>query len=117
MADELEQAREQERQEDVQAARDELAIHDAEPGAFKIFDGSEVVASCKSTYPEWYRMLTTAADGVTALRREQVQSRLGDLESGRLPIRRSERSYQAVAMAIQGAARRCRLGGQTDDIG
>jgi len=106
----LEEAARSELREAVAIARDELSIRDAEPGGFRIFENDIVIAPCKSTYPQWYKDLTTAQPGVTALRRKQVEARLADIESGKLPTPRTARTYTAVAWAIQDLAQISPLG-------
>jgi hypothetical protein len=85
----------------VSIARDEMDVHDAEPGGFRIFDGSTVIASCKSNYPRWFKDLTTAQEGVTPLTRKQVEARLDDIVKGKLPTKRTGQTHSAVLWAIK----------------
>lgn len=103
LADEMENGADQ---EDVECAVDELEIRDAEPGGFKVFEDGQVVAAAKSTYPDWYKQLTHAIDGASALRRGQIEERLRDLRAGVLPTKRTVRSHTAVAWGIRGEAQR-----------
>lgn len=115
LAEEVDEAARPERREAVWIARDELELHDAEPGAFKVFDpsghpGDPPIASCKSTHQPWYRELTTRKPGVTALRRKQVEARLDDIEMGTLPTKRTFQTYWSVLWAIKDLPRTSRLG-------
>ncbi len=111
VADELEQAADPELREAVAIARDELDVHDAEPGGFRILENEAeasmhpgaavVIASCRSTNPLWYRHLTTAQPGVTALRCRQVLARLADIEAGKLPTKRTAHTHFSVVWAIR----------------
>jgi hypothetical protein len=102
-------------QDDVQAALDDLEIHDAEPGGYRVFEdemaaachagGPAVVSGFKSTHANWYRALTTKADGATALDREVVEHRLDDIRIGRVPTTRTRSSFNAVLLSIHGLAR------------
>ena len=113
---EMTQARHPDRQRDIQAARDDLELHDAEPGGYRIFedetavafhpDAAAVIGGLKSTHADWYKTLTTKPDGGTALDREVIERRLDDLDVGRLPTRCTQFSYVAVMMAICGCGRR-----------
>jgi hypothetical protein len=98
--------------DDVQTAFEELDIHDSKPGGFKVFEDNEVVASAKSTYPDWYKTLTHHIDGASALRRTQIEQRLSDLQTGILPTKRTQRSHLAVSLEIRGEARRAGMGMQ-----
>lgn len=110
-AAEIDEADRPELRESVSIARDELDVHDAEPGAYRIFESAEqasthsgsptVIGSCKSTYPAWYQHLTTAQPGITALRRKQVDARFADIDAGTLPTKRTARTYWAVVWAIR----------------
>ena len=101
----LEEADRPELQESVSIALAEIDIRDTEPGGRKYFDGAHVVASCKSTYPLWYKDLTTAQEGVTPLKRKQVEARLDDIGKGKLPTTRTAHTHFAVLWAIQNLAR------------
>ena len=102
-------------QSDVDAAMNSLAIHDAEPGGYRIFEDESaaarhpgspsVVTGVPSTYATWYKDLTEKKDGVTPLTRRQIESRLEDMRAGRLPTRKTERTFRAVSWAIEGARR------------
>jgi hypothetical protein len=97
--------------EAVSIARDDLDLHDYEPGGIRIFESAEqasahpgsptVIGGCKSTHAEWYRGLTTKVDGGTTLRRKQIEARLDDVDRGKLPTARTANSYFAVRWAIQ----------------
>lgn len=112
LTDELERATSPERLEAVADARDDLDIHDAEPGGYRIFEDEQaasthpgapaVIGGVKSTYPDWYRVITTKAPGVTPLTRFQVEKRLDDLAACRVPTNRTLRTYVAVQWALMG---------------
>jgi hypothetical protein len=111
LGDELKQAGRPELREAARIAKDELELRDSEPGAYKVFETEDqssthpgaptVVAALKSTYPQWYRDLTTRKPGVTALRRKQVEARRNDIEAGTLPTKRTTNSYWTVVWAIK----------------
>lgn len=115
LADELDDAARPELQEAVLIAREDLEIHDAEPGGFLVFEtaeeasthagGPRVIRGFKSTHQHWYRDLTTYKPGVAALRRKQVEARLTDIEIGRLPTAQTAQTHFAVVWAIQGLSR------------
>lgn len=112
LANQLEDAARPEVQDAVAEARQDLEVHDAEPGGFRIYEDERqasthpgspaVIASCKSTYPPWYRELTTRRPHVTPLTRKQIEARLEDLEMGRLPTARTTQTYLAVRGAVYG---------------
>jgi hypothetical protein len=115
LADEVEQSLDTTYQADVEAALDSLAIHDAEPGGYLVLEdesaarchpgGPTVVMGVPSTYAPWYKDITTKKDGVTPLTRKQVEDRLFDMRAGRLPTKKTMRTFHSVAWAIKGAAR------------
>lgn len=100
-----EAARDPDLQDDVQAAQDELAIRDSEPGGYRFYVGGQVIGGVKSTYPDFAKMLLTAGEGATPLRRSQLDRRLDDLASGKLPTISTARNHTAVGMAIRGQGR------------
>ena len=77
LADELERTNRPEIRDAAVDARRDIEVRDAEPGAFRNFETEQeaathpgapkVVASCASTYPPWYKSLTTKAPGATPL--------------------------------------------------
>lgn len=112
--------------EDARAAKDELAIRDGEPGGYKIFDPEgNVVGGVQSTYPDWYKDLTTVpkervpgkrklqnVKGITALTRKQIDEALEFLIEGKTPPKNKMRAYSLVRQAIQGRRHQFR----SDDI-
>ena len=113
LIDELKEAQDPNRKADVQAAREDLEIRDSEPGGYVIFDpgAATVISGMKSTHADWYRELTTKADGVTPLYRKVVDRRLVELEAGCLWTRKTRLTYEAVLTAITGRARQYPFGG------
>ncbi|MDI3462128.1 MAG: hypothetical protein OJF50_000949 [Nitrospira sp.] len=121
LIDELKEAQDPSRKADVQAAREELEIRDSEPGGYVIFADESaafchpgapaVISGVKSTHADWYRGLTTKADGVTPLCRKMVDRRLVELEAGCLWTRKTRLTYEAVLIAITGRARQHPYGG------
>jgi len=98
---ELEEGNDPELRDAVAIAKDELEVYDAERGNFKIFDGSTVIAACKSLTPPFYKPLTTAADGAYAMTRRQVDKCLDAIGKGKLPTKRDKRNHSATLMAIK----------------
>jgi hypothetical protein len=100
LTDELEHATRPEIHDAVTNARVDLELHDAEPGGYRFYRDGEVIGGVKSTHADWYRQVTTKEDGVTALRREEVERRLSDIEALRLPTKQTRRTYAALWWAL-----------------
>jgi hypothetical protein len=110
LTDKLEHTASPEIQDAVTNAREDLERHDAEPGGCRFYESDReaalhpgapaVIGGVKSTHAEWYRQLTTGEDGVTSLRREEVDRRLSDIEALRLPTKQTMRTYEAVWWAL-----------------
>lgn len=102
LVDELDEAANPELRDAVDIARDGLSVRDAEPGGRRYFDSDgQCIGGCKSTYSDEYKTLTTKQEGVTPLRRKQVEARLDDIEQGILPTKRTAQTHFAVLWAIK----------------
>jgi hypothetical protein len=118
LLEELEEAVRPELRDAVLIARDELSVRDAEPGGFRMFEveasthpgAPTVIGGCPSTYPKWFKGLTTRRPGVTPLRRKQIEASLDDIEVGKLPTARTSHTHTAVMWAIKSL-------GQTSPLG
>jgi hypothetical protein len=120
LTEETREATRPELRDAVRIARDELDLHDYEPGGYRIFESAAeasthpgaptVVASCKSTNPNWYKELTTYKPGVPLLRRKQVDACFADIEACKLPKKTTERTHFAVVWAIKDNTRTSPLG-------
>jgi hypothetical protein len=99
----------------VAVALYQLAIHDAEPGGFRILADDAtaalypgwplVLGGVKSTHASWYKDLTTKKPGVTPLTRQQVERRLQDQQNCLVRTKRTAQTDFAVECAIQGLGR------------
>lgn len=111
LADEVDEADDPQLYEAATIAKDDLDLHDYEPGGQRFYESAEeaathpgsphVVASCKSTHQPWYRGLTTKVEGITPLRRNQIDACIDDIRVGKLPTKRTWRILFAVRWAIQ----------------
>lgn len=106
LADHIQAGWDHDLRDDVQAAQDELAIRDAEPGGYRLYVDGQCRGGVKSTYPEFAKTLLTAGEGVTPLRRAQLDRSLRNLELGKLPTISTARNHTAVRLAIKGQGRR-----------
>ncbi|MDA2912087.1 DUF3102 domain-containing protein, partial [Nitrospiraceae bacterium AH_259_D15_M11_P09] len=97
---------------DAWAAQDQLEIMDAERGGYKVFTevsgqgSTPEVLGFKSTAPNWYKDITRKKDGVTPLRRAQVDGALQDIIDGEPVLPRQRRIRLAVEEATRGEARK-----------
>lgn len=97
--------------EDALAAKQQLEVRDAEPGGYRLFEDEQaasmhpgspnVIGGVPSTYPDWYKKLTTKADGSTPLTRKQVEKALDHMVNDRAPKHSEGRAYRLVKEAIK----------------
>lgn len=111
LLDELKEADNQELRDAVSIARDELDLHDFEPGGYRLFENEQQAAThpgapavfggVKSTCPQFYKDLTTKKKGITPLTRKQFEARSTDIYMGKPPTKRTARTHFAVLQAIK----------------
>ncbi|TSA51336.1 MAG: hypothetical protein D4R44_08095 [Actinobacteria bacterium] len=97
--------------EDAIAAKQQLEVRDAEPGGYRLFEteeqasthsgGPDVIGGVKSTYPDWYKQLTTKREGYSPLTRKQVEKALDHMANDTTPKHSEGRAYRLVREAIK----------------
>jgi len=97
--------------EDALAAKQQLEVRDAEPGGYPLFESEEeaathsgapdVTGGVKSMYPDWYKKLTTKAEGYSPLTRKQVEKALDQMANDQAPKHSEGRAYRLVKEAVK----------------